>query len=49
MSTPGYHGLSNGGTEVEIDDEDYEEMVEQLEAFKVSSKQDMLLPSGMLA
>ena len=34
-------------TEIEIDDEDYEEMVEQLEAFKLSSKCEMCLPTGI--
>ena len=38
---------STTGTEIEIDDEDYEEMVEQLEAFKLSSKREMSLPTGM--
>ena len=38
---------SIGGTEIEIDDEDYEEMVEQLEAFKLSSKTEMALPPGL--
>ena len=38
---------STTGTEIEIDDEDYEEMVEQLEAFKLSSKCEMSLPTGI--
>ena len=33
-------------TEIEIEDEEYEEMVEQLEAFKSSSKTEMILPPG---
>lgn len=35
------------GREIEIDDDDYEEMVEQLEAFKLSSKKEMVLPPGL--
>ena len=35
------------GREIEIDDEDYEEMVEQLEVFKLSSKNEMVLPPGL--
>ena len=38
--------LGVSGTEIEIDDEDYEEMVNQLEAFKCSSKTEMVLPPG---
>ena len=44
----------NGGTsstskgrEIEIDDDDYDEMVEQLEVFKLSSKNEMVLPPGL--
>merc|ERR550532_3695494 len=35
------------GREIEIDDDDYEEIVEQLEAFKLSSKKEMVLPPGL--
>ena len=38
---------SGAGSEIQIDDEDYEEMVEQLEAFKLSSKIEMILPPGL--
>jgi len=38
---------SGAGAEIQIDDEDYEEMVEQLEAFKLSSKIEMILPPGL--
>ena len=38
---------SSRGSEIQIDDEDYEEMVEQLEAFKLSPKLEMVLPPGL--
>ena len=38
---------SMSASEIQIDDEDYEEMVEQLEAFKLSSKLEMVLPPGL--
>ena len=37
---------SVSGTEVQIDDEDYEEMVDQLQGFKMSNQSEMHLPSG---
>ena len=39
--------LQSNRSEIQIDDEDYEEMVEQLEAFKLSTKKEMVLPPGL--
>ena len=39
--------IQSNRSEIQIDDEDYEEMVEQLEAFKLSTKKEMVLPPGL--